>query len=171
LKLQLLNLVIYTDVCDVAIGSQLFVLSYRHVEYRTPLKKVKCGRRVRGRRSTPSDTPFTELGVLLWKQLPSRAYVSMRHGQDIDKSRWWCQNILCFFSPAVPCFHSHSSFSCISHVCDPSCLLLPSLYVRRKCSFMQFVLSVRNRHVKTSVFKPFVCTTERFSPKLLNICC
>jgi hypothetical protein len=152
----------------VAIGSQLLVLSYSHVEYRTPLKIVKGGRAKR-RRSTPSGTPFTELGVVLWKQLQSHAYASIRHRQDIDKSRWWCQNILCFF--CCPLFPPHSSFSCISHVSDPSCLLLPSLYVRRKCSFMQFVLSVRNRHVKTSVFHPFVCRTECFSPNLLNVCC
>jgi len=44
MNLQLLNLVIHTNVCDVPVGSQLFVLSHRHAEYITPLKKVKVGR-------------------------------------------------------------------------------------------------------------------------------
>jgi hypothetical protein len=116
------------------LGRNFSLLSYRHVEYRTPLKKVKCGR-VRRCRSTPPDTPFTELGVLLWKQLESRAYVSVCHGQDIDKSRWWCQNILCFFfllspvstpilpSRAFPTSVTLHSFSCRHFTSDVSVLL------------------------------------------------
>ena len=166
LNLHLLNPVIHTDVCDVVIGSQLFLLSHRNAEYKTQLKKSKMWEREKPR-STPSCTPFTELGVVLWKQLESRKYVSLRHRQNKDKSRLRFQNILCF--SAVPCFHTHSSFSCICHVSDPLCLLLPSLSVRRKCSFMQFVPSELNRRFKT-VFCTSVCRTECFSRNLLNVC-
>jgi hypothetical protein len=75
----------HRDVCKAASGLRLFVLSHRHVEYKTPLKEVK-GEVVKRPCLTPSSAPFTELGVVLWKQLQRRACVNLRHGQDNDKS-------------------------------------------------------------------------------------
>lgn len=165
MNLQLLNIVIHTDACDVAIGSQLFVLSRRHAEYVTSLKKVNVGRAKNLGRHRPV---FHLLNQVLYYGNNLRAVCMSVFVTGRTMTNRVCGFRISFvFFSAVLCFHSHSSFSCISYVSGPLRLLLSSLSVRRKCYFVQGVHSVRNKHIKT-VFYPSVCATGSFSQNLLK---